>query len=422
MAVTVSEILLTICVGFTWGSDINNISLILDVTNTYLTAGLISLNYRGKYAHICHNGDQKNWGKREGDTACKQLQFEGGWPYDIDKGQYGSHVQNLNNFDCDETDTDLNYCEYDITDDCENSKLAGIQCYGSFEVQLAGGISSNVGRVEVRYDDEWSSVCYESTDGSSNDWSFANAQVVCRELGFPGTMFARQGGQGQGNLGHSISGYQCREDLREKSLRYCYPDSPKQDLRESNSSCSFGTSGGNNEAVAICAVPGYVGCYNKEQTDSADIGNITSPSMTINVCRHHCRDLIYKYAILLNGDTCFCASVVPRNRLGDSLCSTECSGNGDQVCGDKTTFSVYDVTIGVCADPLNKTDDVYYFGDIFSAFDCGNGMEPVNTTIIQCVMGTNGNECMWNDTSTPECKDKVNDGDNNTIFIIIGKS
>ncbi|XP_072047775.1 uncharacterized protein [Amphiura filiformis] len=349
MAVTVAEILLTLCVGYTWASDINNISVIIDVSNSYLTAGLISLTYRGKYAHICHYGDQKNWGRREGDTACKQLQFAGGWPYDIDQGKYGSHVQNLNNFDCDETDTDLNYCEYDFTDECENSKLAGIQCYSSFEVKLVGGISSNVGRVEVRYNDKWSSVCYESTDGSSNDWSFANAQVVCRELGFPGTMFARQGGQGQGKLGHSINGYQCREDLREESLRHCYPDSPKPVLRESNSSCSFYNSGGNNEAVAICAVPGYVGCYNYEEIDSIDKDKLTSRSMTINECRHHCRYLIYRYAILQNGDTCFCNSLVPDSRHGDTFCAIECSGDGQQVCGDITSVSVYD----------EKVDDGY---------------------------------------------------------------
>ncbi|XP_072047771.1 uncharacterized protein [Amphiura filiformis] len=231
-------------------------------------------------------------------------------------------------------------------------------------------------------------------------------------------MFARQGRQGQGHLDHRINGYQCREDLRETSLRHCYPDSPKIVLRESNSSCSFGASGGNNEAVAICAVPGYVGCYNNEEMDSINRDSMTLPSMTINACRRHCRNLIYRYAMLQHGDTCFCAGVVPKNRLGDTLCGIECSGDGQQVCGDKTAFSVLDVTIGVCNDPLNKAD-VYYFGDMFSAFECDQGMKPVNATAIQCVMGTSTNEFIWNGATIRECKghkEKDDDGDSPEII------
>ncbi|XP_072047042.1 uncharacterized protein [Amphiura filiformis] len=403
MVAAVAEILLTIWVGLTLGSDINNISLILDVSNTHLTAGLISLNYRGKWAHICHYGDQKNWGKREGDTACKQLQFAGGWPYDIDEGKYGSHVQNLNNFDCDETDVDLNYCEYEIADECENLKLAGIQCYRSFEVQLVGGISSNVGRVEVRYDNEWTSVCYETSDGSANDWSFANAQVVCRELGFPGTMFARQGGQGQGTREHVINGYQCREDLRERSLHNCYPDHPKLRVRDdSNSSCGTGHSSVSNEAVTICAVPGYVGCYD-EDVISTNLETLTLSNMTINACRRYCRKHIYLYAFLHKGDSCVCGSLVPDIRLGDIACSIECSGDANQVCGNKAASSVYDVTVGTCTDPSKRTDDVYYFGEIY-AIQCDQGMEPVNGTAIQCVLKTFANKFVWNDTRIPACK------------------
>ncbi|XP_072047975.1 uncharacterized protein [Amphiura filiformis] len=417
--------ILALSVENTFGSDISNISLAVDVSNTYLTAGLISLIYRGERPHICYYGDHKTWGKRGSDTACKQLKFAGGWPYDIDTGKYISHTHNLNNFDCDEGATDLNLCKYDVTNmtkECDDFKLAGIQCYSSFEVQLVGGVSSNAGRVEVRYDDAWSSVCYAhdgSTDASSNgsptptDWSFANAQMVCRELGFPGTMFARQGGYGYGIKDTFINGYNCKEDLSETSLQYCYPDTPKPVQNESDASCSFGTFGGNNEAVAICAVPGYVGCYNREM-DHMDIESITLPSMTINVCRRHCRKLVYRYALLQNGDTCLCAGVVPRHRLGDTSCKTQCSGDDNAVCGDKVTLSVYDVTIGVCSDPLNKTD-VYYFGDIIRTFECRQGMERVNTSAIQCVIGTSVNGYGWNDTSIPDCKEKAGKGDGANI-------
>ena len=83
-------------------------------------------------------------------------------------------------------------------------------------MQLVGGTTPNEGRVEVKYDDVWSYVCYvkpKLQDGEVSDtrkWSLANAVVVCRELGFPGTMFARQGGQGIGSRQSVVTGYKCR--------------------------------------------------------------------------------------------------------------------------------------------------------------------------------------------------------------------
>ena len=81
----------------------------------------------------------------------------------------------------------------------------------SFEVGLASGSAPNEGKVEVKYDDTWSGVCYESKSGDTRSWSFANVQVACRELGFPGAMLARKGGQ-EINMRHSkIYGYKCTE-------------------------------------------------------------------------------------------------------------------------------------------------------------------------------------------------------------------
>ena len=79
----------------------------------------------------------------------------------------------------------------------------------SFQVQLVGGVTQNVGRVEVKYDDVPSDVCFEQN--GAKPWNFDNAQVVCRELGFPGTMFARKGGQGHGTSERVVYGYECKD-------------------------------------------------------------------------------------------------------------------------------------------------------------------------------------------------------------------
>ena len=46
------------------------------------------------------------------------------------------------------------------------------------DVRLAGGLSSNQGRVEICYNNQWGTVC-------DNSFNNIDASVVCRQLGFP---------------------------------------------------------------------------------------------------------------------------------------------------------------------------------------------------------------------------------------------
>ena len=94
----------------------------------------------------------------------------------------------LDDVNCRGFESKLIYCQSRGlgTHNCGHGDDAGVRCPDtttctSGDVRLQGG-TSNHGRVEICYNNIWGTVC-------DDQWSLADAIVICKQLGFPVTEF-----------------------------------------------------------------------------------------------------------------------------------------------------------------------------------------------------------------------------------------
>ena len=75
---------------------------------------------------------------------------------------------------------------------------------------MVGSGDSNEGRVEIKFDGVWGTVC-------DDDWGVPDAMVVCRQLGFPGAVRTAKFGSGSGEIW--LDNVKCSG--RERGLAVC---------------------------------------------------------------------------------------------------------------------------------------------------------------------------------------------------------
>lgn len=92
----------------------------------------------------------------------------------------------------------------------------------------------------------------------------------------------------------------------------------------------------------------YIGCYKLKD----DVLN-THTGQSVDVCLSGCEQVYYKYALIGNESTCFCANDPGHFKLGEDSCDTPCPKNETQKCGGDNAVSVYDTEVTVPGPPMS---------------------------------------------------------------------
>ncbi|XP_059216986.1 uncharacterized protein LOC106092183 isoform X3 [Stomoxys calcitrans] len=187
--------------------------------------GRVEVKIFGKWGHVC---DDK-FGLKDADVVCHELGFKLGAMEVRGSSYYPPSDVNaqylMDEVECQGNETSLRECDFkgwavhncgpdevvgvvckvqklkcpdnywlcstseecipttflcDLTPDCEDkSDESPKVCNAPIEYRLEGGRSKNEGRLEIRYRDQWGTVC-------DDDFSLKEAQVVCNSLGYYG--------------------------------------------------------------------------------------------------------------------------------------------------------------------------------------------------------------------------------------------
>ncbi|XP_078379154.1 scavenger receptor cysteine-rich domain-containing protein DMBT1-like isoform X1 [Oculina patagonica] len=182
------------------------------VGGSHLREGIVQVYVNDTWGSVC---DQM-WDKKDADVACRMLGYTGS--NEEKNGAFygkGSDTLWLSNLQCTGNEDWLFSCVHDglRNHTCAGGKEATVFCLGP-DVRLAdGGTQPSVGRVEYLYSGVWGAVC-------DDRWDTADANVVCRELGYPDAVSAPRNSQfGLGSGAGWINDVECTGN--ENSITQC---------------------------------------------------------------------------------------------------------------------------------------------------------------------------------------------------------
>nr|XP_005570071.3 scavenger receptor cysteine-rich type 1 protein M160 isoform X2 [Macaca fascicularis] len=147
-------------------------------------SGRVEVKFQGQWGTVCDDG----WNPAASIVVCKQL----GCPFSFTMFHFGQAVTRygkiwLDDVSCYGNESALWECQHREwgSHDCNHGEDVGVNCYGeaNLGLRLVDGNSSCSGRVEVKFQERWGTIC---DDG----WNSNTAAVVCRQLGCPSSFIS----------------------------------------------------------------------------------------------------------------------------------------------------------------------------------------------------------------------------------------
>ncbi|XP_051901401.1 deleted in malignant brain tumors 1 protein-like isoform X7 [Pristis pectinata] len=158
-------------------------------------SGRVEVKYNGQWGTVCDDG----WDMQDSKVVCKQLGC-GPPAAALSGAKFGQGTGNIwmDDVKCNGREASLWNCSFPGwgINNCDHGEDAGVNCTEEVSIRLADGNGRCSGRVEVKYNGQWGTVC-------DDDWDMEDSKVVCKQLGCGSPAAALSGatfGQGSGNI------------------------------------------------------------------------------------------------------------------------------------------------------------------------------------------------------------------------------